>query len=161
MIRGRINWFQHFEGASGLTCAPTSMQGCVQQLLSVLVSAFLSRRTNETRILRPHKYLKVSRTTCWSTSLIVTLLTTMERPHPNDTTYCVIVSVARRNVQKGEMSSVKLKVGDTEGPLQVCQLSRSSESTHFRSFVEMLLYSFPPEPGIASEIGGTCLRSNY
>ena len=32
---------------------------------------------------------------------------------------------------------VKLKVGDTECPLQVCQLSRSSESTHFRSFVEM------------------------
>ena len=54
---------------------------------------------------------------------------------------------------------VKLKVGDTECPLQVCQLSRSSESTHFRSFVEMQLYSFPPEPGIASEIGGTCLRS--
>ena len=27
---------------------------------------------------------------------------------------------------------VKLKVGDTECPLQVCQLSRSSESTHFR-----------------------------
>ena len=33
--------------------------------------------------------------------------------------------------------SVKLKVGDTECPLQVCQLSRSSETTHFRSFVEM------------------------
>ena len=33
--------------------------------------------------------------------------------------------------------SVKLKVEDTECPLQVCQLSRSSESTHFRSFVEM------------------------
>ena len=32
---------------------------------------------------------------------------------------------------------VKLKVGDTECPLQVCQLSRPSESTHFRSFVEM------------------------
>ena len=32
---------------------------------------------------------------------------------------------------------VKLKVGDTDCPLQVCQLSRSSESTHFRSFVEM------------------------
>ena len=32
---------------------------------------------------------------------------------------------------------VKLKVGDTECPLQVCQLSRSSESTHFRSFVEI------------------------
>ena len=29
--------------------------------------------------------------------------------------------------------TVKLKVGDTECPLQVCQLSRSSESTHFRS----------------------------
>ena len=27
---------------------------------------------------------------------------------------------------------VKLKVEDTECPLQVCQLSRSSESTHFR-----------------------------
>ena len=32
---------------------------------------------------------------------------------------------------------VKLKVGDTECPQQVCQLSRSSESTHFRSFVEI------------------------
>ena len=32
---------------------------------------------------------------------------------------------------------VKLKVRDTECPPQVCQLSRSSESTHFRSFVEM------------------------
>eukprot|EP00904_Undaria_pinnatifida_P012729 jgi/Undpi1/8587/HiC_scaffold_25.g11052.m1 len=29
------------------------------------------------------------------------------------------------------------EAGDTECPLQVCQLSRSSESTHFRSFVEM------------------------
>ena len=27
------------------------------------------------------------------------------------------------------------------------------------SFVETLLYSFPPEPRMASEIGGTCLRS--
>ena len=53
---------------------------------------------------------------------------------------------------------VRLLGGDTECPLQVCQLSRSSESTHFRSFVEMYLYSFPPEPRIASEIGGTCLR---
>ena len=32
---------------------------------------------------------------------------------------------------------VKLIGGDTECPLQVCQLSRSSESAHFRSFVEM------------------------
>ena len=32
---------------------------------------------------------------------------------------------------------VELMVGDTECPLQVCQLSRSLESTHFRSFVDM------------------------
>ena len=35
------------------------------------------------------------------------------------------------------ISGVKLKVGGTECPLQVCQLSRSSESTHFRSLVEI------------------------
>ena len=32
---------------------------------------------------------------------------------------------------------VKLIGGGTECPLQVCQLGRSSESTHFRSFVDM------------------------
>ena len=39
--------------------------------------------------------------------------------------------------QDGIVSVVKLIGGDTECPLQVCQLSRSSESTHFRSFAEM------------------------
>ena len=63
------------------------------------------------------------------------------------------------SISSSSAPHVKLKVGDTECPLQVCQLSSSSESTHFRSFVEIQLYSFPPEPGIASEIGGTCLRS--
>ena len=65
------------------------------------------------------------------------------------------------SISSSSTPHVKLKVGDTECPLQVCLLSRSSESTHFRSFVEMQLYSFPPKPGIASEIGGTCLRSTF
>ena len=41
------------------------------------------------------------------------------------------------SISSSSTPHVKLMVGDTECPLQVCQLSRSSESTHFRSFVEM------------------------
>ena len=41
------------------------------------------------------------------------------------------------SISSSSTPHVKLKVGDTECPLQVCQLSSSSESTHFRSFVEM------------------------
>ena len=62
-------------------------------------------------------------------------------------TFCLEVGVgavakvtkkAKKGTQrKPPRGGVKLKVGDTECPLQVCQLSRSSESTHFRSFVEM------------------------
>ena len=56
-------------------------------------------------------------------------------------------------------SYCKVIGGDTECPLQVSQLSRSSERNYFLSFVETLLHSIPPEPRIASEVGGKCLRS--
>ena len=50
--------------------------------------------------------------------------------------------------------------GDTECPLQVCQLSRSSESTHFLLLRgDVALFDSTRAPRIASEIGGTCLRS--
>ena len=47
------------------------------------------------------------------------------------------IVVAATRYRCNRQVHVKLKVGDTECPLQVCQLSRSSESAHFRSFVEM------------------------
>ena len=62
-------------------------------------------------------------------------------------------------VWRGGQERCKVIGGDTECPLQVCQLSRSSESTHFLSLRRDIVYSIPPEPRIASEIGGTCLRS--
>ena len=64
----------------------------------------------------------------------------------HNVSYCIILhhTVSYSIIQYHTVSyciilyhTVKLKVRDTECPLQVCQLSRSSESTHFRSFVEM------------------------
>ena len=47
--------------------------------------------------------------------------------------------------------------GDTECPLQVCQLSRSSESTHFPSLRrDVALFDSTKAPD-SFEIGGTCL----
>ena len=61
--------------------------------------------------------------------------------HAEPTCHATIryISIGRPNFLSVLPSTphVKLKVGDTECPLQVCQLSRSSESTHFCSFVEM------------------------
>ena len=55
-------------------------------------------------------------------------------------------------------SMVRVLDGDTECPLQVCQMSRSSESTRFLSLRrDVAFYYIPPEPRMASEIGGTCL----
>ena len=55
--------------------------------------------------------------------------------------------------------NVRILGGDIECPLQVCQLSRSSESTHSLSLRrDVALFDSTRAP-MACEIGGLCLRS--
>ena len=68
--------------------------------------------------------------------------------------------VGHIHLHRTAVASVRVLGGDTECPLQVCQLNRSSERVlTFLALGETELHEIPPEPRMTSENGGTCLRS--